>query len=538
LLQAIGALVVALFALWKTFPQDTQKHIVEDIYFRLQPKADIRIEPMRVADSCNAEDKLKETSGTIATYVTDIMTRNAIRYLGTKGLQIYSSRTAQGLDRVPVKYALELTLTCENFPDKQPTSKTETNSDTIASELFGANFIVNVDLTSDGNVISSVPITLGAPLLISKFYDRKAGVNSDAIMAAIFETMPLPRDLSTKLNVPPESQAAARKYGVTELMQYRAAESVFAAGNKELAAEILTNAVSTSPTFAIAYAALAEIKRSQGVEADAEGFDKKAIEIDKDYPRIPFVTKILKPAPSVKKALAGLTPTKIAEGASLVELEIKSPPARFYVFNFNPNLYRLSIGVAPTTLGQTARQFRSDDNAVFSIVGGMFDADKLGNKAPTGLLVRHGVILSPRHADWTHGGFLVIKGGFPEVIPITQFSRDGFEVSEDLLQSSLLVVDPGGHNGIKGRTPELADRAAMCIQRNGEISFVIAKGLFELFDFSDLLAEIKSLGGLGCERAMYLDGGPSAQASLALGSKNVELEGQWVIPNAIIVHRR
>jgi uncharacterized protein YigE (DUF2233 family) len=168
----------------------------------------------------------------------------------------------------------------------------------------------------------------------------------------------------------------------------------------------------------------------------------------------------------------------------------------------------------------------------------MFDADSEGNKAPSGLLVRRGVTLAHRHEEWNTGGFLSIKDGSPQIIPISQFARDKFEVSEDVLQSSLLVVDPGGRNGIRGRTPELADRAAICAQSNGDISFVIAKGLFELFDFAELLVGEKSHGGLGCERAMYLDGGPSAQASLALGSKNIDLEGQWVIPNAIVVHRR
>ena len=146
--------------------------------------------------------------------------------------------------------------------------------------------------------------------------------------------------------------------------------------------------------------------------------------------------------------------------------------------------------------------------------------------------------MSPRNTEWDTGGFLLIGSGLPAIIPVAEFSRNKFEQSEDLLQSSLLVVDPGGRNGIRGRTPELADRAAICVQINGDIAFVIAKGLFQLAEFADLLAETKSRGGLGCERAMYLDGGPSAQASLALGSKNIELEGQWVVPNAVIVHRR
>lgn len=540
LFQTIGALIVGLFALWKTLPQDTQKHVTENIYFWLQPKADIRIEPMRVADSCNAGDQLKTTSGAIATYVTDIMARNAIRYLGVKGLRVYSSRTAQGLDRVPVRYSLELTLTCTSPLPSQPTQTTnaddpneyskgltrnqaaslERQLDALTLMLWNTSFTVNLELTSDSIVVSSVPIPISGALLMSKYLDRKDGINSDAIMAAIFETMPLPSDLQAKLNVPLQRSAAGRKYGIPELMQYRAAESVFAAGNRELAESLLTNAVVTNTAFAIGYAALAEIKRSEGKEDEAQAFDKKATGIDKDYPRIPFTTKIINPAPSVKKALADLSPTRIAEGASVVELEIKSPQAKFYVFNFDPKLYRLSVGVAPTTLGQTARQFRNDDSAVFSVVGGMFDADSEGNKAPSGLLVRRGVILAHR-SEWDTGGFLSIKDGSPQIIPISQFARDKFEVSEDMLQSSLLVVDPGGRNGIRGRTPELADRAAICVQYNGDISFVVAKGLFQLFDFAELLVGEKSHGGLDCERAMYLDGGPSAQASLALGSKNI-----------------
>jgi hypothetical protein len=322
LFQTIGALAVALFALWKTLPQDTQKHVVEDSYFRLQPKADIRIEPMRVADSCNTGDQLKTTSGAIATYVTDVMTRNAIRYLGVKGLRVYSSRTAQGLDRVPVRYSLELTLTCAAPLPSQPAQTTHADDpdehskelnrkqaaslaqglDEVMIKLLNASFTVNLELTRDSIVVSSVPIPLGGALLVSKYFDRKKGINSDAIMAAIFETMPLPSDLQAKLNVPLKRSAAGRKYGIPELMQYRAAESVFAGGDRELAESLLTNAVETSPAFAIGYAALAEIKRSEGKEDEAQAFDKKATEIDKDYPRIPFTTKIISPAPSIKKA--------------------------------------------------------------------------------------------------------------------------------------------------------------------------------------------------------------------------------------------
>ena len=75
-----------------------------------------------------------------------------------------------------------------------------------------------------------------------------------------------------------------------------------------------------------------------------------------------------------------------------------------------------------------------------------------------------------------------------------------------------MLVDPGGVNGIRTPGGEHAARTAVCLQDDKAIIAMVTTGGMFRYDIGALLAAPEEDGGLGCERAINLDGEPSTQA--------------------------
>ena len=73
----------------------------------------------------------------------------------------------------------------------------------------------------------------------------------------------------------------------------------------------------------------------------------------------------------------------------------------------------------------------------------------------------------------------------------------------------------------------------MALDRDGRtLTLVAADAPTDAQSLADLLAR------LGFDAALMLDGGPSTQLSLVLGSLRLELRGGYGVPDALIVRRR
>jgi hypothetical protein len=64
---------------------------------------------------------------------------------------------------------------------------------------------------------------------------------------------------------------------------------------------------------------------------------------------------------------------------------------------------------------------------------------------------------------------------------------------------------------------------------------IAVDGGLSLYQLATLLAAPAADGGLGCDVALNLDGGPSTQASSRAGSQNLDILGGTTVQNALII---
>ena len=66
----------------------------------------------------------------------------------------------------------------------------------------------------------------------------------------------------------------------------------------------------------------------------------------------------------------------------------------------------------------------------------------------------------------------------------------------------------------------------------------MVEGGLSLLELARVLSSPREAGGLACEVALNLDGGPSTQAVARIGSQELSLVGRWRIQNALVMARR
>ena len=92
--------------------------------------------------------------------------------------------------------------------------------------------------------------------------------------------------------------------------------------------------------------------------------------------------------------------------------------------------------------------------------------------------------------------------------------------------------------GIYSNDYNRMDRSAVCI-KDEKVIFIIVKGEngagLSLYELAEILQRNKRDGGLGCDIALNLDGGPSSQIAANFDSYKTTIPGLWNIHNAISV---
>src|SRR5262249_30328533 len=102
------------------------------------------------------------------------------------------------------------------------------------------------------------------------------------------------------------------------------------------------------------------------------------------------------------------------------------------------------------------------------------------------------------------------------------------------VQVGPVLVDPVGKLGIADKQHDRQNRSAICV-RPDTFAIVAVEGGLSLFQLANLLAEPIARGGVGCDVALNLDGGPSTQVALRAGSSRLAIQGGWPVANALIV---
>jgi exopolysaccharide biosynthesis protein len=81
--------------------------------------------------------------------------------------------------------------------------------------------------------------------------------------------------------------------------------------------------------------------------------------------------------------------------------------------------------------------------------------------------------------------------------------------------------------------PQIAERTAVCAK--GTVVVLVVSTKAESTPFARFLAAPPDQGGLGCQDALNLDGGPSTQLVVKLPTLALSLPGGWGVPNALVV---
>jgi len=171
----------------------------------------------------------------------------------------------------------------------------------------------------------------------------------------------------------------------------------------------------------------------------------------------------------------------------------------------------------------SVKEFSDKSGAIAVINGGFF----LSSYEPLGLIIQDSVVINPvSRADW---GIFLMEKGEPKIIHTRDY-RYNPSISQALQVGPRLVV-----NGkiVKLKT-QVSRRSALGITRDKTLVLLVSE---DSVVYADDLAKIMRLspseGGLGCESALNLDGGPSSQFYLNYKGFEDSVEGGSEVPSAV-----
>ncbi len=206
-----------------------------------------------------------------------------------------------------------------------------------------------------------------------------------------------------------------------------------------------------------------------------------------------------------------------------------------YVWRFDPDKFHISVVNQHEKGGSRIKDYREKANAILAINGGFFAIKKDRTLKASGLVVIGQKELSPYHKGAGSGLFYEVGGKMA-----LGWARQAqhYQSVEQALQVGPMVVDPGGKNGISRNDGRYAKRTVLCQDFKGRFLVVIIDGSITLYDTGKLLSTSEKRGGLSCERALNLDGGPSTMVDYAFKGKSLTVKGRWPVVNALVIKPR
>jgi len=194
------------------------------------------------------------------------------------------------------------------------------------------------------------------------------------------------------------------------------------------------------------------------------------------------------------------------------------------------------VGKGQPPQPRTAQELRQNRGAVAAVNGGFFD----GRVVPLGLRIADGEQRYPLRAkaDW---GVLVLAGRHARIVHTRDYPAmpldeedPGRDRGEGRIDGAIQV----GPRLLVGGTPtklrpQLARRTAVALDAHGrELTLVVVPEPVDANDVAERLA------AAGFTDAMLLDGGPSTQASAALGDAHLEIAGGYPVPDLLAIFPR
>ncbi len=217
----------------------------------------------------------------------------------------------------------------------------------------------------------------------------------------------------------------------------------------------------------------------------------------------------------------------LAPGATRATLKTEQGQA-IELLRFDLDRFRAAVvvgkGQPPET--HTAEELRRGRGAVAAVNGGFFD----GRVVPLGLRIAGGEQRFPLrpNADW---GVLVLAGRHARIVHTHDYAPPS---PQDPIDGAIQVGPRLLVGGVPTKLrPQLARRTGVALDQQGRaLTLVVVP---ERIDANDLAAR---LAAAGFTDALLLDGGPSTQASVELGSAHLEIAGGYPVPDLLVVFAR
>lgn len=305
-------------------------------------------------------------------------------------------------------------------------------------------------------------------------------------------------------------------------------------GAHQAAGELLREALERDPRCADAAWLLGLAERSAGRPEEAAKWAALADRLDPDHERPDLGRSPANPVPALRQASRSTPWAPAAAGLRWRRVMAASYGVTVTAWALDPALFEFDVLQAVEPTGETAASVRGRSGAALVVNGGFFDLDAERRMTPAGLLVVGGALLGAAHPG-AGSGALVVEEGVPRIVWAKEV-EPGPKVGA-ALQSGPFLVDPGGGFGIKKNDFNRVPRTAVCAGPLGVVVVVVEGGL-SLYEVAQLMADPTDQGGLGCERALNLDGGPSTQASFLVGGVGLEVQGVWKLHHALVARAR
>lgn len=214
----------------------------------------------------------------------------------------------------------------------------------------------------------------------------------------------------------------------------------------------------------------------------------------------------------------------------------KNRTAKYHVFRIKQGKLKLSIKSFHNLQQwqtKSISEVRRKNNYLIVLSGGFFDPDF---KKPVGLVVekqRKFFNLTPKLS-----GVIWIKNNHLYLSPTNKFDYSKLK-PQYAIQGYPRIVDPGNKLGIYKQSSLFLYRTAIGSVEN-HIIIMITDKMFDgvsLYELAKFAQNAEENGGLNCEIAINLDGGPAPGISVSPELLKLEIKEDWQVPNVFVVER-
>ena len=206
-----------------------------------------------------------------------------------------------------------------------------------------------------------------------------------------------------------------------------------------------------------------------------------------------------------------------------------------HAFRFQRSAIRAAIAAQLQSHGNSAVEIANAKNALAAANAGYFEYGAHGALVPTGQLIVEGKQIARRQNCRACSG-LLYGGDDGELQLDWVHNVDASRKLASAVQVGPLLVEPGGVMGISTKG-HAAARIAVCFDPQA-IAIVLTAKPVTLYDFAWTLHRPADEGGFGCERAVNLDGGPSAQLYLRSTAGDTRIGLPTPVQNFLVLFRK